>query len=157
MNAKDFLEQPKKIDKMIENKLSEKEQWKAIAESTTSHSDGERVQSSGSKQKMADAVGRFIDLEKEVDQCLDDLIDAKKDVISVIEQLKVKEYDILHKMYIGIPKLLKTSEGVRKVTEYKTLDEVAWMYGKSRSWAKGNHRSALVNVQRILDKRQNES
>ena len=83
MDAKDFLRQLKKLDCMIENKLVEKQQWKAIALGTTSNNDSERVQTSSSKQKMADAVGRYIDIEKEVDACIDRLVDTKKDVMNL--------------------------------------------------------------------------
>ena len=141
MNARDFLKQLKKLNKMIENKLNEKEQWKSIATGTTSQMGGERVQSSGSQQKMADAVARFIDIEKEIDKCIDNLVDTKKDVIAVIEQLNASEYDLLHKVYV----------------QFFTLQEVADLYDKSISWAKTIHKRGLKNVQRILDERQKET
>ena len=137
MKAKDFLKQLKKLDKMIENKQIEKDQWKSIAEGTVSHSEGERVQSSGSQQKMADAVLRYIAIENEIDSFIDILIDKKKDVISVIEQLDATEYDFLHKVYV----------------QYLTLDDVADMYGKSHGWAITIHGRALQKVQKILDDR----
>ena len=135
--AQVFLEQLKKLDCMIENKLIEKEQWKAIATGTTTHSEGERVQSSGSQQKMADAVCKYIDIEKDIDRYIDKLIDTKQDVISVIEQLNTIEYDLLHKHYV----------------QYLTFDEIADMYGKSRSWATTVHGRALANVKIILNER----
>lgn len=135
--AQMFLKQLKKLDCMIENKLIEKEQWKAIATGTTAHSEGDRVQSSGSQQKMADAVCKYLDIEKDIDRYIDKLIDAKQDVISVIEQLATTEYDLLHKHYV----------------QYLTFDEIADAYGKSRSWATTVHGRALVNVNRILEER----
>lgn len=137
MKAKDFLKQIKKLDCMIENKLIEKDQWKSIATGTSAHMTGERVQSSGSQQKMADAIDRYIDIEAEIDQCIDRLIGKKKDVISVIEQLNPTEYDLLHKVYV----------------QYITLDDVSETYGKSYSWATTIHGRALNNVQKILDER----
>ena len=136
--AKEFLRQPKKLDKMIENKLIEKEQWKAIATGTAAQMGGERVQSSGSQQKMADAIGRYIDIEKEINETIDKLIDEKKDVISVIEQLELTEYDIMHMVYI----------------QYLTLEEAAMAYCNSYSWATTIHGRALKNVQKILDERE---
>lgn len=137
--AQVFLRQLKKLDSMITNKLIEKEQWKALALGTTAQSGGERVQSSGSQQKMADAVNRYIDIEKEIDACVDRLVDTKKDVIHVIEQLEATEYDLLHKVYV----------------QYITLEDVAEIYEKSYSWSTSAHGRALVNVQRILDSRNN--
>ena len=145
--ARDFLNQLKKLDKMIENKQIEKEQWRSIAMGTTSGGQSvqingvmhnmEKVQSSGSQQKMADAVDRFVDIEREIDSFIDRLVDTKKDVISVIEQLKASEYDMMHKIYV----------------QYMTLQDVADLYGKSISWAKSIHKKGLKNTQRILDER----
>jgi len=137
MEAKKFLKQLEKLDLMITNKLAEKQQWKAIATGTTASIGGERVQSSGSQQKMADAVSRYIDIEREIDEQIDKLIDTKQDVISVIEQLKPIEYDILHKIYV----------------QYIKLYEVPDIYGKTYSWATTVHGRALKNVQAILDER----
>ena len=140
MDAKQFLRQLKKIDKMIENKIAEKARWKAIAFGTSAKMDGEKVQSSGSQQKMADAVCRYVDIEKEIDEQIDKLIDTKQDVINVIEKLKPIEYDILHKMYV----------------QYMSLYDVADIYEKSYSWATTIHGRALKNVQAILDQRKEE-
>lgn len=137
VDAKKYLKQLKRLDTMITNKLIEKEQWKAISMGTTAQMGGERVQASGSQQKMADAVCKYIDIEKEVDACIDRLIDTKKDVISVIEQLNTTEYDLLHKVYV----------------QYITLEDVANMYGKSYTWVTTVHGRALKAVQDILDSR----
>ena len=138
MKAKDFMNQLKKIDCMIENKLVERQQWKSIATGTTAQMGGERVQTSSSKQKMADAVGRYTDIEREVDMCIDRLVDTKKDVIRVIEKLELMEYDILHKHYV----------------QYITLGEIGRSYGKSKGWAASVNGRALKNVQKILDERE---
>lgn len=140
MRAKDFLKQLPKLNKMIENKMAEKEQWKSIALGTTSFSTSERVQSTPNQQKMSDAVVRCLDIEAEIDQCIDALVDTKKDVISVIEQLEATEYDVLHKVYV----------------QNITLDIVADKYERSYSWATTIHGQALKNVQKILDERGSE-
>lgn len=137
MEAKQFLNQLKKLDKMIENKLAEKARWKTMATKTTAQIGGERVQSSGSKQKMADSVISYVDIEKEIDEQVDKLYDTRQEVISVIEKLNTTEYDLLHKVYV----------------QYFSLYEVADMYEKTYSWATTIHGRALKNVQKILDER----
>ena len=134
---KRFLNQIKKLDKLIENKLAEKEQWKLIASGTTIQLK-ERVQSSSKQQKMADAVVRYVDIESEINACIDSLVSKKRDVISVIEQLDVTEYDILHKVYV----------------QYLSLYDVAEIYDKSYSWVTSVHGNALKNVREILDARE---
>lgn len=153
MRANDFLFQIRMLEKKIENKLEEREQWRAMALSTTAAGapeTGVRVQSSGSKQQMANAIDRCVDIEREIDACVDELIDKKRDVTSVIEQLETTEYDVLHKMYVGI--VDKSGKAVR--TKYLTLNEIADMYDRSYNWAKAKRGQARKNVQRILDARE---
>ena len=137
LNAFEFLNELKKIDAMIKNKEIEIEQWRSIATNSTVCSDGERVQSSGSKQKMADAVCEFVDITAEVEAEKNRLIQKKRDIIQVIEQLPATQYDLLHKIYV----------------QSFTLAEAADMEMRSYSWAKNVHRKGLSNVQKILDER----
>ena len=137
LDAKEFLNQVKKLDLQIKNKLIEKQQWKDIALGITSNMDGERVQSSGKKSKMAEAIDRCVDMEADIDRLVDKLIDTKKEVIEVIEQLdSPTQYDVLHMIYI----------------QGKSLQEVADSYGMSYDWAATTHGRALKNVRIIMAK-----
>jgi DNA-directed RNA polymerase specialized sigma24 family protein len=140
LKAKDYLRQLKMLDRLIENKLAEKEQWKAMATSTTQQLSADRVQTSGNPQKMADAVCKIIEIEAEIDACIDNLVDTKRDVIKTLERLNPTEYDLLHKVYV----------------QFLTFEEVADKKGKSYSWVTTVHGRALKNVQRILDGRRKQ-
>ena len=138
MDAKLFLSQVKKLDLQISNKLIEKQQWKDIALGITANMDGERVQSSGAKDKMASAIEKCVDMESEIDSLIDRLIDVKKEVIQTIEQLdSPTEYDILHKRYI----------------QFMGLQEIADHYGRDYTTITTAHGRALKNVQAIIDKK----
>lgn len=139
MDVRDFLRQPQKLDLMITNKLAEKEQWKALALGITAKLSPDKVQSSGSQSKMEDAIIKCVDVDREIDECVDRLIAAKREVIEVIEQLNAGEYDILHKRYI----------------QYMPLDEIAIVKDKSYSWITTVHGRGLQNVQKILDEKCN--
>ena len=138
MKAKEFLQQLLKIDRQIENKQDEQEHWKSVAAGTASKFGTERVQSSGNPDKMADAIGKYIELEKEITQEIDRLIDKRREITGTIEQLNYMEYDILYKIYV----------------KYISFDDVAIMYGKSYSWVTTIHGKALKNLQKILDERE---
>ena len=141
MNAKDYLLQIQKLDKLIENKLQEVAHWKAVATGTTVCSEGDRVQSSGSKQKMADAICRYMQMEDEINAAIDRLVDTKQEIIETIEQLPIDEYDLLHKIYV----------------QKKELYEAAMEMDRSYRWVTSVHGRALANVQKILNEReQNE-
>ena len=137
MNAKDYLLQIQKLDKLIENKLQEVAHWKAVATGTTVCSEGDRVQSSGSKQKMADAICRYMQMEDEINAAIDRLVDTKQEIIETIEQLPIDEYDLLHKIYV----------------QKKELYEAAMEMDRSYRWATSVHGRALANVQKILNER----
>lgn len=138
MDAKEFLRQPEKLDVRIRNKLIEKQQWHDMALGITANMDGERVQSSGAKSKMADAVDRCVDMEAEINSLVDNLIDTKKEVVQTIERLDSPiEYDVLHKRFI----------------QYKTLQQIADEYKKDYGWAKSTCKRAVRHVQVLLDEK----
>lgn len=135
--AQTFLEQPEKLDIQIRNKLIEKQQWHDIALGITASMEGERVQSSGGKSKMANAVEKCVDMEAEIDGLIDELIDVKKEVIQTIEQLDSPiEYNLLHMRYI----------------QYISLQEIADHYNRDYGWATTTHGRALKSVQRKLER-----
>lgn len=136
MDAKSFLRQTEKLDAQIQNKMIERQQWRDMALGITANMSGDRVQSSGSQSKMADAIDRCVDMEAEIDSLVDKLIDTKREVIATIEQLdSPTEYNVLHMRYI----------------QYKGLQEIADKYGKDYGWVTTCHGRALKSVQAILD------
>lgn len=135
--AQEYLEQVERLNTMIENKTAEVMQWREIATSITAHSDSERVQASGSKQKMADALDKVVDLEVEINSMIFSLITLKQNIISTIELLNATEYDVLHKRYI---------QGM-------LFEEIGATRRKSKSWATTVHGRALQSVNRILKER----
>lgn len=145
MKAKGYLLQVKKLDRMIENKKEEKEFFKSLAESIIMSNEEERVQTSGSKDRMAETICKYLALEDEINAIIIELIEKRKEIIATIELLNADEYDVLHKMYIGI------RNGQEII--YLTVDEVADFNKKSKRWAASVHGRALVNLQKILDER----
>ena len=137
-DAQLYLRQVEKIDSIIANKLIEQRQWKDIAMGITANMGGERVQSSGSQSKMADAIEKCVDMEREIDSLVDKLIATKKEVISTIEQLDSPiEYNLLHMRYI----------------QFKDLQSIADHFHKEYGWATTTHGRALKSVQEILDRK----
>lgn len=137
MTAKEYLLQIVKLDTVIKNKLIEKQQWMDVALSITPQMSGERVQSSGNQQKMACAVEKMVDIERELDECIDRLVNTRNEVLSVLEQIDKDEYDFLHLVYV----------------QHYTLGAVASLKGYSYSWATTYHGKALKSVQKILDEK----
>lgn len=138
MEAKEHLKQVERLDVQIECKQVERQQWHDLAIRITGTTEGERVQSSGSKSPMSDAADKCMDMEKEIASTVYKLIDTKKDVTGIIETVQNPTwYKVLHMIYI----------------RYMDLQEVADACGKSYDWAKATHSKALKIVQKILNER----
>ena len=151
--AQEYLKQPQRLETIIKNRMIERQQMMDIALSITSGGESvwveyngkrelqnmEKVQSSGSQSKIADAVNRCVDMDAEINTLIDRLVDTKRDVVSTIEKLNTTEYDVLHKLYI---------QGM-------SFDEVGIEKNRSKSWVTTIHGRALANVQNILTERKN--
>lgn len=136
MKAEEFMEKIQKLNSMLENKRLEKEQLMAIATGTTVQI-REKVQTSGSKQKMAEAVNSYVDLEN---GDIKEIVKQREEAIRVIEQLNVKYYNVLHKIYV----------------QDIDLTDLAAAYDKSYSWATTTKARALCSLQKLLDERKIE-
>ena len=78
MNTKTYLNQISRLDKMIQNKLSEIYRLKTIACSVTVSTDKEAVDVSSDKDKLGSTVTKIVDLEKDTDR----LVDEKEIILS---------------------------------------------------------------------------
>lgn len=137
MNAKAFLQQIEKLDTLIANTEVDVQFWRDLATNTAVNMSGERVQSSGNHDTTEKAICTYLDLEAENEKRIKELAAIRRDIISVIEQLKPVEYDLLHLVYV----------------QRKTLMDVAIKHDRSYSWATTTHSIALKHVQKILDER----
>lgn len=136
MNAKEYLEQIETIDEIIISKSEEILHWKAIAQSTTAPIQ-ERVQSSGSMQKMADAVNTYVDIEASLNEDIARYVKERCEIISLIEKLSAKEYKVLHSRYVLM----------------KSFKEIGADNKKDDSWATTVHGRALIHLQGLLDRK----
>ena len=135
--AQKYLERVEMIDSIVKNKLIEQQQWKDIALGVTANMGGERVQSSGTQSKMADALNKCIDIEREIDEAVDRLVDTKREVIATLERLdSPTEYRVLHDRYI----------------KFMSLQEIADKYGKEYGWVTTTHGRALASVDRLMER-----
>lgn len=136
-DVKAFLERVQMLDEIIENKLIEQRQWRELAESISANMDGERVQTSGSRGKMENAIIRCVDMEVEIEELIDMLIEEKRRVVKVLELLyNPIEYKILHMRYI----------------QHVSFGDISKRLNKDYSWVTTVHGRALKNVRTILER-----
>lgn len=136
MDTKQYLSQIERLDKMIQNKLSEIYQLKTMACSVTVSNEKERVQTSSDKDRLGSTVAKIVDLEKETDMLVDRFIDKRSHIISQIDGLdNIDYYHVLSMRYVArntfeeIAK--KTNWSIRKVFSIhgEALKEFERLYG----------------------------
>ena len=139
--AKEYLQRIESINIHIRNNAIEKAQHYALmmeaATSITANMSGEKVQSSGSKQRMADTVDNKLTYIQNIDGRIAELEKEKAEIISTIELLPMDEYDVLHKCYV----------------QRMGLKQVAAERDESYSSTTTTHGKALTRLAAILEKR----
>lgn len=138
IEAKFYLKEIEKYEKVINNKLEELQHLRELAVSFNYNSNSDVVQNSCDADKIGSTVGQIIDKENDLKSIVDDYISKRQERIAVIEELRdTVEYDIIHKRYV----------------QMKTLDEIAIELGYSYVWICKKHNSALLNIQKIRKKK----
>lgn len=103
MTAKEYLSRVYWLNRIINNKLEQKEELEAMAERTTVTITQDRVIGGvGTTSPMEDATVKLIDLSHEINDDIDELIDLKKEIQETIN--KVGDYRhkvILEMRYIN--------------------------------------------------------
>ena len=136
MDTKQYLSQIERLDKMIQNKLSEIYQLKTMACSVTVSNEKERVQTSSDNDRLGSTVAKIVDLEKETDMLVDKFIDKRSHIISQIDGLdNIDYYRVLSMRYVArdtfetIAK--KTNWSIRRVFSIHgdALKEFEKLYG----------------------------
>ena len=102
MTTKEYLSLIERLDRMIQNKLSEISQLKRMAISITVEPKDVNVQTSSDKDRMGTAVAKLVDLERETDNLVDEYIDKRKRIVEQIDSISdTNMYHVLSEKYIA--------------------------------------------------------
>ena len=136
LDAKRFLERVKWCDAVVENKVRELGELRDTTLRITACVGGDRVQSSGGKDKLADAIARIVDLENKLDADIDRLVDARNEAIEVIDKVAdARLIDLLHRRYVS----------------GQTWEQIAFEMGYTYQWVCELNKVAVDEIQKLLD------
>lgn len=134
MTAKQYLSQISRLNKMIANKLSEIYQLKSMALNIGVLNEEDKVQTSGSKDRIGDMVSRMVDLEKEAQEYVNTYTDLRRKTITQIDHMpNENHYKVLFAKYI----------------ENKTFDVIAEEMGYSWRQIIRIHGAALAEFEKM--------
>ena len=98
--AKAELMKIKRYDAQIDSMLSEVARIRGLAMKVTSTISGDVGGGSGSKDKLADAVAKIVDLEREINSKIDELIDLNARLLSLVYRLTdANHINVLYRRY----------------------------------------------------------
>ena len=121
---------------MINNKLSELYQLKAMSSSISVAIDSERVQTSVRNDKIPNAIVRIEEKQAEINSIVSDYVNAKDNIIRDIEKLTDStQYDVLFKRYV----------------EHKTFEVIATDLNYSWRQIIRIHGEALREFEKIIN------
>lgn len=132
MQAKQYLQELKRLDTCISHKLQEKQ---AMYTSTVGavRTDRERARASTGTDALPDLIARIEDMEQEIDRQLDAYLWLKHRIINQIHGLGNEAHiSLLHKRYV----------------KFKQLEEIAAEMNYTYSYARALHGKALAEFER---------
>ena len=142
MTTKQYLNQIHRIDKMINNKLSEIYQLKNLVCSISISDNSERVQTSSDKDALGNAVSKIVDLEREVNDCIDQFAEKRRIIIKQIDSIdNDMYYQVLFSRYIE----QKTFEKIAEDNEY-SVRQILRIHGDALSEFERLYGSEYANV-----------
>ena len=101
MTTKEYLGQISRLNRMINNKLTEIAQLKDMAASISSPQSGERVQTTPNFDKIGTKYAKIDEMERKIDGMVDELVDKKEKIIQQIDSMEDENtYNILFARYI---------------------------------------------------------
>ena len=101
MDTKQYLGQISRLDRMINNKLSEISQLRELAMSVSAVKNEERVQTTPNFDKIGAAYCKIEEMEEKLDKLIDEFVDKKNLIISQIDKIENETYyEILFARYI---------------------------------------------------------
>lgn len=127
MTTKEYLSQISRLNRMIQNKLSEIEQLRELARSISATGNEERVQISPNYDKIGTAYAKIDEMERRLDKIIDEYVDKKELITHQIESIDDEIlYDILFSRYIN----KKTFEKIATKMGY-SFKQITRLHGRA--------------------------
>lgn len=136
--AREYLEGIEKLDNIINSLIAEYETMKDMVTKITAVNEGDRVQASGSQEKMADMVVKMIDYQNTINANIDKYINMRNNILTVLQLLeKADHINVLYKRYF----------------EFKSWEVIACEMGYTYRWVTKLHGRALNALDNILNEK----
>ena len=135
-STKEYLSQALDIDRRINAKLAKITYYRSLAKRATNTYSAEKVSETPQRSRVEDCVCKIIELEKSANEDIDELVNLKAEIETVIRQVERSDYQqLLELRYI----CCKTWEQIAVDINYAIVH--VWRL----------HGSALEKVKKIIE------
>ena len=133
MKAKEYLRQVELMNIKIDTKIKQLEELKILATCTGAiNAKPDKIQSSPCGDKMENAVAKYVDLEREINNQIDAYVNKKQIILGKIYQLEAGEQTLLYVQVL-----------VKRYIEFKSLEQIAVELDRSYTYVRHIHGEAL--------------
>lgn len=113
MTTKQYLSQIGRYERMIDDKLTELYRLRQIASSISISVSDDKIMSSGSQDKMGDAVAKIVDLEKSVEDTITKYTGTRQKIIMQIDNMPdINVYSVLFNRYVANKSFEKIADSI---------------------------------------------
>lgn len=142
IQAKQYLNQIKRLDNLINTKQHELETLKSMLTNITVPLQQDRVQSNGAGDTIGNTVAKIVDLQNEINEQIDRFVDSRAKIVKQIDMIQNPDFHKL--LYL-------------RYLQYKTWNQIAEELSHkddpfSLQWVHTMHGRALQEFQKIIEK-----
>ena len=125
--AKEYLEQIKWYDVLIDSKLEELATLNSVVKRITPVMNTTGGGASGNQDKLGDTIAKIVDLQGEINRDVDMFVDMKREASKLLKKITQAEYfQVLHKRYV----LYESFEQIAMEMKY-TYRGVCYVHGRA--------------------------
>lgn len=134
MTTKDYLNQINRLNMLINNKLLEISQYRELSCSISAVKNEEKVMTSPNQDKIGTNIAKIDEMERKLDEIIDDYITLKEKIKQQINKLPKKKHKIiLYEKYI----------------KFKSISEISKKMDMTDRGCKKAHKKALEEFEKI--------
>lgn len=138
MTAKEFFQRNYYLEQRVNSRLRRLSDLRQLADRVTSSLGREPVSGSADVHKLDGTIAKIVDMEREINEDIDRLVDAKREAMAVIRQVEHPDQQLVLEL---------------RYLDFKSWPSIAEEMGLSPRWVQTLHERALAAVENIFSQK----
>ena len=138
MTAKEFFQRNYYLEQRVNSRLRRLSDLRQLAGQVTSSLGREPVSGSADMHKLDGTIAKIVDMEREINEDIDRLVDAKREAMAVIRQVEHPDQQLVLEL---------------RYLDFKSWPSIAEEMELSPRWVQTLHERALAAVENIFSQK----